>query len=706
LEVASAEYEAYFWNDLFLDQIPKVLEKIKGNMEKPPPKPAVLDGLTEGEKKWARLWEHCHPDMVNVAQKLVQDHLKNKKAALADLGSITPGGKPPPESEYDQLENKLGADKGKLEKLLDNGYHFTWFAETDPVRDIEDVSEIFMIGFSSTSRYSSDGVDMGMGSPQTIKYIHSDNYSPFVIICGTTEINGKGDPKMLVRPVNPQAYNVESGIWEISSLNQFLSEVQIDMILPEALIRPTSVIVEDTGRVLIWDSEGIGLYALNEIDEAGLPHAIQSDSLLQLSQQDQEALRGRPILCQYGEQLAAFTRPITKDRGSSPVTFLFRNQDAGLYDHISTYEPTDLPWIRPLIPQPVFSGESWISVSGSGGHEVEVKILSGQETVHSILQTILDSGREPTLLSMPDSLIGGQFVQVVDLVNQSESVKEPVVERLVHALTIPGRKKLVEDASWHHVISVIDIREFKIYIRDGYRDRVKSALDASDDWVIEDLAWDTPFDVSDIDQFDKAQSEQPWHILVIKDHYTLSVPGNTRIKIEHSDSSIDYCRLLEEYEVCLPFTGIDSVAKFGDIKCLEYPEASWKGSPEVSVQHIPVSIRDLGLLEKDYSALVPGERPIKKRKLVIFGILMGIILAILILLSLELSGFFCSGPCAITNCTPAHPCTWKGKTYTSGKICGFGEGVICDPGILYDCRCNTFIETLPNGTKQPTCLCH
>jgi hypothetical protein len=98
------------------------------------------------------------------------------------------------------------------------------------------------------------------------------------------------------------------------------------------------------------------------------------------------------------------------------------------------------------------------------------------------------------------------------------------------------------------------------------------------------------------------------------------------------------------------------------------------------------------------------QRPSRRGLLIAY--VLGVVSILAVLGIIEYAGFFCSGPCAVRQCNPTSPCTWNGKTYTSGTICGAGEGLVCDVGYIVDCHCNTFIETLPNGVKQPTCVCN
>lgn len=93
------------------------------------------------------------------------------------------------------------------------------------------------------------------------------------------------------------------------------------------------------------------------------------------------------------------------------------------------------------------------------------------------------------------------------------------------------------------------------------------------------------------------------------------------------------------------------------------------------------------------------------RKKFFIAYLLGALTIVAVLAAVEFAGLLCSGPCAVRQCTPANPCVWNGKRYVTGKICGLGEGLVCDVGYVFDCHCKTLLETLPGGAKQPTCVC-
>jgi len=708
MKMAAGEYEAYVWNNLFLGQIPEVLDKIKENMEKPAPQPPRLDGLSDGQKRWARLWSKCSLNEITNTQKVVKEHIANKKLAFEDIGKITPDGNPRPPSEYDQLEKDLGANEGLLEKLLDNGYHFTWFAEYEVVDDKDNEDELFIIGYSSASNLSGDGIDLSMGGPQAIQYIRNSDGPPYLVICGTTEPYGNGEPKILIRPANEEAYDQELDRWVVSSLSQFSIERQIELAIPESLLRPADILTEPSGRLLVWDSVGIGLYALTNFNEAGLPQAISTNSQLNLSEEDREALMDRPVLMAYGEQPAAFTRPTTKDRATSTVAFLFDSDATGIYNHVTVREPTDLPWVQPMINGPVFSGESWVSVSGAGGHTFKLQNLADQRDGDVTLAAQFLEGRDPTALQFPQPFRAGEYIQLSDLDNEREAVAVPVIGRTIQqiALELNFGRSTMKEMLTDMVIAVVDRQHLNIYIRDSYGDRVREALDADDEWRISDLEWETQFEAVDFDQLDQKTPIESWHAFVLRDHIAALAPRRTGLEIRDNESKTDFFRLTEDHEICFPFDGEDCVTRFINVELKQYPESEWQGLPTHVERTLSVALWDLPSLDRLTKA--PENTNTKKdnsRRNLIIGFFLGILTILAILASIEYAGFFCSGPCAVTRCSVASPCTWKGKTYTSGITCGFGEGLVCDVGYVYDCHCKTVIERLPSGVTQPACLC-
>jgi hypothetical protein len=71
--------------------------------------------------------------------------------------------------------------------------------------------------------------------------------------------------------------------------------------------------------------------------------------------------------------------------------------------------------------------------------------------------------------------------------------------------------------------------------------------------------------------------------------------------------------------------------------------------------------------------------------------------------TLEATGVFCSGPCAVMRCTAQRPCVWNRVNYTAGARCHpKQEGLVCDPGIIFDCHCLTAIV---QGANPPALAC-
>ena len=76
----------------------------------------------------------------------------------------------------------------------------------------------------------------------------------------------------------------------------------------------------------------------------------------------------------------------------------------------------------------------------------------------------------------------------------------------------------------------------------------------------------------------------------------------------------------------------------------------------------------------------------------------GFIFVLVIAIGLIGTELFIGGNCAQVPCTAATPCVVNGTTYTTGSVCGIGQGSGCG----YISNCKTRVDT---STNKPHCDC-
>jgi hypothetical protein len=417
MRYAADEFVAYRLDLEYISQMVPVIQRIRENRQADAADP--LAGLTPAQRRWGRLWAPCTDAGLGAALQLIEQKMASKRMGLEVLGRLAPDGEPRPESEYDEVEEALGAGEGTLERLLDTGYHFTWF--------FEDVgSDVLWISFRGDSPYSTDGVHLGMESPQCIRLVTpSAKGRPYLVICGTARANGQGEPCIVVRPAAPAALDEATGVWRPRSIGHFAAGEEVRITGPEGLPGlPTALVLTPAGRLYVWDARHSGLHELVDTDGDGLPDAVRGESSVRIPAGLASFLDDVVSVERYGEQLAGHTRPVIPPRGTAPVVF-FRDGDGdGTFEEVRVADPARLPWLRPMVIGPVEEHASTVRVSGCVGHRFRLQVAG--PTPCSVEGVFAPEG---TAVALPRPVSYGDVVGLADLDNELAAVSAPVTSR-------------------------------------------------------------------------------------------------------------------------------------------------------------------------------------------------------------------------------------------------------------------------------------